>query len=228
MSRKPLAQPSSTVPPKSIFREYFETIVICVLFLVAARGFLFMQSKIPTESMVPTLLVGDYILVNRFIFGAPGDPPNRLLAQREIQRGDVVVFRFPEDPDVDYVKRVIGLPGDTVEVRNGVLFVNGVQPQEPQTNPNNPSPPTSHYPLTTVPAESYFCMGDNRGSSSDSRVWGFLPRSLVKGRAFFIWYSYDEVKNDHTNTGLKRWVSIGRKLINPQKIRFSRMFSRIH
>lgn len=214
-------------PPKSVLREYLETVVLCVLFLLFARGFVFMQSKIPTESMLDTLLVGDYILVNRFLFGGPGDGEAAWLGQRQIRRGDVIVFRYPGDPDIDYVKRVIGEPGDRVELRTGVVFINGRALSEPYLR-REAAESQASYREITVPPDSYFCMGDNRDHSLDSRAWGPVPRSLVKGRAFFLWFSYQEDKNDHLNTGLRRWASIGKKLVGfPTKTRWSRIFSRI-
>ena len=224
----PAAEPIVVrAPRKSVLREYLETVVVCVLFLLFARGFVFMQSKIPAESMLDTLLVGDYILVNRFLFGGPGDSPSAWLGQRAIRRGDVIVFRFPGDPDVDYVKRVIGEPGDRVELRTGVVYVNGRPLDEPYLRREAAESQASYHEVT-VPADSYFCMGDNRDHSLDSRAWGPVPRSMVKGRAFFLWFSYQEDKNDHLKTGLRRWVSIGKKLVGfPTKTRWSRIFSRI-
>lgn len=214
------------VPPKGILREYLETIVVAVLFLLFARTFVFMQSKIPTESMLDTLLVGDYILVNRFVYGAPGDQPAGWLGQRPIARGDVVVFRFPEDPDVDFVKRVIGLPGDVVEMSRGVVSVNGQPLDEAYVKPENREAMQSYGPIT-VPSDSYFALGDNRDNSRDSRAWGCVPRALVKGRAFLIWFSYKEDQNDHLRTGLARLISMARKALNPGRIRPERIFSRI-
>ncbi len=208
--------------PKTVLREYLETIVICVLILVFARSFVFMQSKIPTESMLDTLLVGDYILVNRFVFGAPDDSPLRLIGQRPIERQDVVVFRYPENPDVDFVKRVIGLPGDRVEIAAGDVFVNGERLEEPYLEKNERDLRYFFGPVT-VPDDGFFVMGDNRDNSRDSRVWGRVPRSLVKGRAFCIWYSYKEDRNDHLRTGLKRPYSIAKKIrYFPSRTRWGR------
>ncbi|MBP7146766.1 MAG: signal peptidase I [Acidobacteria bacterium] len=217
-------------PAKSVAREYLETIVVCVLFLLFARTFVFMQSKIPTESMLDTLLVGDYILVNRFGYGAPHDRALPLLGQEPIRRGDVVVFRFPEDPDIDFVKRVIGLPGETVQVSDWRVSIDGKPLAEPYIVPGNfDNPEGRYFGPVTVPADSYFCMGDNRDNSRDSRAWGFVPRSLVKGRAFFIWYSYEEDPNDHLRTGTKRIYSILKKLVYfPMRTRWSRIFDAVH
>lgn len=226
MSAKTTSETPATFPPKGVLREYLETIVVAVLFLLFARTFVFMQSKIPTESMLETLLVGDYILVNRFAYGAPGDQPVAWLGQKTIERGDVVVFRFPEDPDVDFVKRVVGVPGDVVAITRGVVSVNGTALVEPYVSAENREALQSFGPVT-VPPESYFALGDNRDNSRDSRAWGFVPRSLVKGRAFLIWFSYKEDQNDHLRTGVDRLISMARKLFNPGRIRPERIFSRI-
>ena len=158
---------AAKVPAKGMLREYLETIVVAVLFLLFARTFVFMQSKIPTESMLDTLLVGDYILVNRFVYGAPGDAPAGWLGQRPVACGDVVVFRFPEDPDVDFVKRVIGLPGDVVQMTRGVVTINGQPIDEKYVKPENREAMQSFGPVT-VPPDSYFALGDNRDNSRDS------------------------------------------------------------
>ncbi len=119
-------------PPKGLIRDYFETIVICVIFVVGARAFVFQQSKIPTGSMIPTLLIGDYIVVNKFIYAAHATPLEKaLLPMRDIQRGDIVVFKYPEEPEKDYIKRIIGLPGDVIEVRDKTVHINGQPLEEP-------------------------------------------------------------------------------------------------
>lgn len=207
---EPPQSPPRASLPKSLPREYLETIVVCVMILIFARTFVFMQSKIPTESMKDTLLVGDYILVNRYQYGAKGDLGFPWLGQREIRRHDVIVFRFPENPDVDYVKRVIGLPGDEVRMNQGMIFINGKPLDEPYVIPAHRRL-SSHMNPVIVPEDSYFALGDNRDNSRDSRAWGFVPRSMIKGRAFFIWYSYEEDPNDHLNVGTRRIVSILKK-----------------
>ncbi len=213
--------------PKSVVREYAETIVICVLLVMFLQGFVVMRSKVPTGSMLNTLLIGDYILINRNLYGSPGQPPARWLGQREIRRGDVIVFQSKEDPEIDLVKRVIGLPGETIELRRGRIFIDGQLLDEPYVLPeHNLALPSM--PPRVVPADSYFMMGDNRDNSRDSRYWGAVPRPLVKGRAFLIWWSYEEQRNDHLNTGFKRLVSIARKIPHLiSKTRWSRLFSRI-
>jgi signal peptidase I len=177
--------------PKGVLRDYIETIIVCVIFVIFSRTFVFQQSKIPSGSMEDTLLIGDYIMVNRFIYAPTSfDWERKLLPVRDVHRGDVVVFKFPAEPEIDYIKRIVGLPGDTVEVRDGYLFVNGTRANEPYVNPSYRHG-DSFGPIKVDPA-SYFAMGDHRDRSADSRVWGFVPQSLLKGRALLIWWSYDE------------------------------------
>ena len=149
------------IPAKGFWRENLETVLICVLFVLFARTFVFQQSKIPTGSMEDTLLVGDYILVNRFQY-APTlfDWERKLLPIRDIQRGDVVVFKFPRQVEIDYIKRVIGLPGDVVEVRGRIVLVNGEPLSESYTVLKGAMP--GHYGPVRVPSGYYFMMGDNR------------------------------------------------------------------
>lgn len=219
---------TASVPHRSVFREYFETIIVCVLVLVFARTFVFMQSKIPTESMVSTLLVGDYILVDNNLYGAPDDTPRSWLGQRDVARGDVVVFRFPEDPDTDYVKRVIGLPGEKIEVQRGRVLIDGRTLDEPYVAPEDIETHLN-FPPTQVPQGHYFMMGDNRDQSLDSRRWGFLPRPLIRGRAFLVFFSYEEERNAHLNTGLHAIASMLRKIPGlPTRTRWKRIGSVIN
>jgi signal peptidase I len=193
-------------PEKSIYREYYEALLIAVVFVNFARIFLFQAFKIPTGSMYDNLLIGDHIIVNKFTYGPQGgDSLEKLFAFREIERGDIVVFRFPKDRTIDFVKRVIGLPGDEVMIRDKVVYVNGVpldekyvvhdDPTVYQLHTRVPEPYRSRdqYGPLIVPKGHYFVMGDNRDRSNDSRYWGPVPRSLIKGRAFLIYWSFDAV-----------------------------------
>ena len=192
-------------PRKGILRDYFETIVVCVIFVIFSRGFVFQQSKIPTGSMENTLLVGDYIMVNRFAYAPAATSLERaLLPVRDVQRGDVIVFKFPEDPDTDFIKRVIGLPGDVVEMREGRTYVNGQLLDEPYMldSHRDYQPYRSPGP---VPPNCFFVMGDHRNNSRDSRYWGCVPRDLIRGRAFLVWFSYPEEPNEYTLRGMD-WV----------------------
>src|SRR5712692_6235940 len=187
---------------KSTFREYYEALLIAVIFVNFARIFVFQAFKIPTGSMEDNLKVGDHIIVNKFIYGPASDIWKRFLPLRDLRRGDVMVFRYPLQPDTDFVKRVIGMPGDTIEIRDKKVSINGKQLDEPyvihvdpRTYPLQPALPEPYRsrdqfgPYTVAP-DSYFAMGDNRDRSSDSRYWGTVPRSMIKGRAFLVYWSF--------------------------------------
>jgi signal peptidase I len=191
---------------KSTVREYYEALLIAVIFVNFARIFVFQAFKIPTGSMEDNLKVGDHIIVNKFIYGPfPNSPLQGLLPLRDIKRGDIIVFRYPLQPDTDYVKRVIGMPGDTVEVRDKKVSVNGHPLAEPyvihkdaavypaQQSLPEPYRSRDQFGPYTVPAGQYFAMGDNRDRSSDSRYWGTVPRTMIKGRAFMVYWSYHSV-----------------------------------
>jgi signal peptidase I len=187
---------------KSTIREYYEALLIAVIFVNFARIFAFQAFKIPTGSMEDNLKVGDHIIVNKFVYG-PGTTLGGMLPLREIRRGDIIVFRYPLNPDTDYVKRVIGLPGDTVEVHDKIVSINGKPMSEPyvihvdpRIMPSRPTLPEyggvrDQYGPYTVPDGQYFAMGDNRDRSSDSRYWGTVPRSMIKGRAFMVYWSFE-------------------------------------
>ena len=184
---------------KSVFREYFEALLTAVVLALFVRTFVFQAFQIPTGSMEPNLLVGDHLIVNKMIFAPTVTAAERaMLPGREIRRGDVIVFKYPEEPERDFIKRVIGLPGERLEVRKRKVYIN----DQPVEDPFAHLPPTSR-PLTdadlrqsygpvTVPAGQYFMMGDNRDNSQDSRFWGFLPASYIKGQALFIYFSFKE------------------------------------
>jgi signal peptidase I len=198
---------------KSVVREYFESIVIAVILALFVRTWVVQAFKIPTGSMENNLLIGDHLLVNKFIFGpTPLAIGRALLPVRPIRRGEVIVFKYPDEPDRDFIKRVIGLPGETIELRNKKVYVNGKPLDEPYVHFLTP-PSTDYQEVTssdvrenfgpvTVPVDQYFMMGDNRDNSSDSRYWGFLPRSYVKGKALLIYWSYESGREDYVDEGL--------------------------
>ena len=202
--------------PKPLLRDYLETILVCVVFVIFSRAFVFQQSKIPSGSMMDTLLIGDYIMVNRFVY-APRvfDWEEALLPLRPIRRGDVVVFKQPDEPEVDFIKRVVGTPGDIVELRDGFLFVNGTQIDEPyvQDEYRRRDPKRNLGPVEVL-ADQYFVLGDHRNQSADSRFWGQVPRSLIKGRALLIWWSYDEEAGKIYMSLPERLSSWGSKLVH--------------
>lgn len=199
---------------KSVVREYFESILIAVILALFIRTFVVQAFKIPTGSMERNLLIGDHLLVNKFVFGpSPTTVERLLLPEKNIGRGDIVVFKYPEDPERDFIKRVIGLPGETIEVRAKQVFIDGspldewyVHFERPPLSPSERHEVTSfdvreEYGPVTVPPDMYFVMGDNRDNSQDSRYWGFLPRSYVKGKALILYWSYEAQAGDYAGVG---------------------------
>jgi signal peptidase I len=192
---------------KSVVREYFESICVAVILAFFVRTFVVQAFKIPSGSMEPNLLIGDHLLVNKFVFAPALTPLERtLLPIDPIRRGDIVVFKWPKDPTRDFIKRVIGLPGDTIEMRNKKVYVNGQPLDEPYVHfiypPDVPASSALSddassdllrtFPPMMVPPDNYFMMGDNRDNSEDSRYWGFMPRDYVKGKALFVYFSFGE------------------------------------
>lgn len=183
---------------RSTLREYFEALLIAGIFLGFTNAFVFKTFYIPSASMEDTLLIGDHLFVNRFIFGAESSPLEQsLLPLRRVRRGDIVIFRSPERPGVDMVKRCVGVPGDTVQVSGKTLFVNGDAVDESgftihrdRSRARGGLRKRDDFGPYVVPADSYFCMGDNRDHSYDSRFWGPVPAHFVKGRAFVVYWSF--------------------------------------
>jgi signal peptidase I len=200
---------------KSVAREYFESLVVAVVLALFVRTFVFQAFKIPTGSMENNLLVGDHLIVNKMAFAPTLTSFERaILPERQIERGDVIVFKYPIQPDRDFIKRVIGLPGDTLELRRKRVHVNGVALDEPYVHyleqPSDSGPVRTgdlreEYGPVTVPEGQYFMMGDNRDNSEDSRYWGFMPESYVKGRALFIYFSVGGEAGDSSSVGGVRW-----------------------
>jgi signal peptidase I len=199
---------------KSTLREYFESIVIAVILALFIRTFVVQAFKIPTGSMENNLLIGDHLLVNKFALGPTASSLERaVLPVGTIKRGDVVVFKYPEQPERDFIKRIIGLPGETIELKQKKVYINGTPLDEPYVHflelpgsGNADSEVTSfdvreRYGPVTVPQNSYFAMGDNRDNSQDSRYWGFLPRDYIKGKALVIYWSYEAGREDYEETG---------------------------
>ena len=201
------------VRQKSIIREYAEAIAIALVLALFIRTFVVQAFKIPSGSMIPTLLIGDHILVNKFIYGIKNPFTGRVLIPVEdIHRKDVIVFKYPVNPDQDFIKRVIGIPGDTIQIKNKEVFVNG-EPfvvdsaifQNSLILSGQLQPRDNLGPIT-VPAHSYFVMGDNRDNSHDSRFWGYVPDKNIKGKAIIIYWSWDK-----ENFSV-RWNRIGKLL----------------
>jgi signal peptidase I len=183
---------------KSQAREWVESIVIALVLALFIRTFVVQAFKIPSGSMEPTLLVGDHLLVNKFLYGTKIPFTDiRVFPIREPEREDVIVFIYPVDPSKDFIKRVIGLPGDKVEIIDKKVNVNGKVIEDRHAHfaedmilPKG-SEPRDNFGPVTVPPDSYFVMGDNRDRSYDSRFWGFVKKSEIKGKAFIMYWSWD-------------------------------------
>jgi signal peptidase I len=200
-------------PSRTHWRENIEAILVAVLIALFIRTFVVQAFKIPSGSMKQTLLIGDHILVNKFIYGVKIPYLHKTIIPIETpQRGDIIVFKFPLDPSKDFIKRVIGIGGDVVESRDKQLFVNH-KPlthdhgfyTDPHIIPGNIRPRDNFGPIT-VPENSLFMMGDNRDESFDSRFWGFVDLKAVDGNAFIIYWSWD------SQNFRVRWSRLGRIL----------------
>src|SRR3979409_2237002 len=228
---------------KSTLRDYFESIVIAVILAFFIRTFVVQAFKIPTGSMEQNLLIGDHLLVNKFVFGPTASALERmLLPVGTVKRKDIVVFKYPEEPDRDFIKRVIGLPGEMVEVREKKVYINGQPLNEPYAHfLQPPSAPSEFHEVTsfdvrerygpvTVPANQYFMMGDNRDNSQDSRYWGFMPRENVKGRALLIYWSYEAGREDYEDEGAAATLKgLGSVFVHFfTRTRWDRMLRQIH
>jgi signal peptidase I len=220
MSKSESSTPAAFKKPW--YREYAEALFVAAILALIIRTFVVQAFKIPSGSMEDTLLIGDHLLVNKFLYGVQVPfVDGRYLTIRHPERGDVIVFEFPEDEGKnffqrrDFIKRIVGLPGDTVEVLEKKVLVNGVPyhiPQEIHKEDNIVTPgfgPRDFMPAIEVPEGHYFVMGDNRDRSYDSRFWGFVEESKIKGLAFIKYWSWDSQAN-----WLKkiRWNRLGRPI----------------
>lgn len=226
--RKTTNQPPGSdvsVSGKSATREYGEAFGIALILAIIIRTFFVQAYKIPSGSMEPTLLIGDHILVNKLIYGLrvpdslfgitfPGVPWGHYLFRFEtVHRGDVVVFVFPPDPTKDFIKRVIGIAGDTVAVKDGVVFLNGTKMPDPHAHfevseqDRSPVSPRDNFGPVTVPVGRLLMMGDNRDRSYDGRFWGFVDNDEVEGRAIVIYWSWD---NEGSGILPIRWDRFGK------------------
>src|SRR5580698_9175959 len=209
---------------KSWVAEYAESLLVTILLALFGTTFIVQAFKIPSQSMEPTLLVGDHLLVNKFIFEGRGAWYDKVLPYRPIRRGDIIVFKFPFDDHPHYVKRVIGLPGDRIRIVNQQVFINGDQLNEPYVvhDPTQDDSFADNFPPRTedfsryglrpewgddimnhvqhatliVPPDHYFVMGDNRDRSWDSRYWGFVDHAAIMGRPVLIYWSVEATSDD--------------------------------
>lgn len=191
---------------RKILKDYTESIVLAFILAIIIRAFIVQSFVIPSGSMLETLQIGDHILVPRFSYSLKIPYTHIALIEfSEPERGDIIVFEYPKDPSEDFIKRVIGTPGDTVEVRNKDVYVNGEKLDEPYVQHTDPNFQTMRDNMAprTVPKGKYFVMGDNRDESLDSRFWGFVDKSAVVGKAWMIYWSSNGLDNF-------RWNRIGK------------------
>ena len=198
---------------KNVIREYAEAIIIAILIALFIRTFVVQAFKIPSGSMKPTLLVGDHLLVNKFIYGVKIPFLRKTLIPIDTpERGDIVVFIYPVDRSKDFIKRVVGVAGDTITIKNKRIYINGA-PSDDGHGVHTDSlifpgslQPRDNFGPVTVPPGHIFVMGDNRDESYDSRFWGFVDLRDVLGKAFIIYWSWDRENSD------VRWKRMGRIL----------------
>ena len=226
----PVAAPVRPRAPNASYVDFLESLLVTILLALFLTTFILQAFKIPSQSMEPTLLVGDHLLVNKFIFEGNGAWYEKLLPYRPVRRGDIVVFKFPFDDHPHYVKRVIGLPGDRVRIINEQVYVNGTRLAEPYIvhDPSAADPFADNFPPSDaafarwglrpewadrimnsvrngeliVPADHYFVMGDNRDRSWDSRYWGFVDRHAIMGRPIVIYWSVEATAEDYNDRSL--------------------------
>jgi signal peptidase I len=256
--------PSQAAVPKALphqqvsVADFAESLLFTILIALFGMTFVVQAFKIPSQSMEPTLLVGDHLLVNKFIFEGTGAWYDKLLPYRAIRRGDVIVFKFPFDDHPHYVKRVIGLPGDRIRIADERAYVNDQPLSEPyvihdpaaQDPFDHNFPPVDPYAFEgmlrpewaavianyihngelVVPPDHYFVMGDNRDRSWDSRYWGFVDRDAIMGRPVVIYWSVDATAQDYDNQGVGGTLrGIFEALVHlPTSTRWHRLLREVH
>jgi signal peptidase I len=208
------------VRKKGKFREWAESLAFTVVFVLIFTSYIAQATQVPTESMKPTILVGDHFFLDKVAF--PANYPQALrpyLPRRTVNRGDIVAFKSPVDGNIPFVKRIIGLSGDTVMLREKTLFINGQSLEEPykihvdstvyEEDPWTPEElkVRDNYGPITVPPDSYFVMGDNRDNSNDSRYWGFIKRDELIGKPLFVYWSYESDPYVPGDKSISEWLA---------------------
>jgi len=200
---------------KNIFKEYIEPIIIAVLIALFVRSFVVQAFKIPSSSMEPTLLVGDYLLVSKFLYGIRNPfTDKKIFSYKKPQRGDIIVFIYPKDRSKDFIKRVIGQEGEKISIVQNKIYVNDQVVEDPWGHFAEKKAWSQYFPSmesfgpVVVPKDSLFVLGDNRDNSQDSRFWGFVHLDEVKGKAFIIYFSLDWYAKQVLNK--VRWVRLGK------------------
>jgi signal peptidase I len=238
--------------------DFLESLLVTILLVLFGTTFVVQAFKIPSQSMEPTLLVGDHLLVNKFIFEGHGAWYEKFLPYRPVRRGDIIVFRFPYDDHLHYVKRVVGLPGDRIRIIEQQLYINESPVAEPYVyhDPSSYDPLSENFPPPpghfiamglrpewasqirdylrdgelVVPPDHYFVMGDNRESSLDSRYWGFVDRRAIIGRPILIYWSVQATADDYADRSLLGSLRgiAGALLHLPSETRWNRMLRTVH
>ena len=239
-------------------RNYVGSLIVTIIVALFATTFIAQAFKIPSSSMFPALLVGDHLLVNKFVYGGVGKWYERVLPYRLIRRGDVIVFKYPYEDHPYYVKRVIALPGDRIRIAEQHVYIDGVALKEPYVvhDPSSADPYMFDFPprdpfiisgeippewertlrqdtrdgVLLVPANQYFVLGDNRDHSSDSRYWGFVPRDAIVGRPLFVYWSLKDAppENDASSVA-QQLANLARDILDiPARTRWNRMFHEVY
>ena len=234
-SKKTEEQPEEGLNP---WREHFLTIVVCTIIALFVTTYVVHPMSVPTPSMEPTILVGDRILVDKFTIRNGYIPGLPLLPSYTVQRQDIVVCKAPREPEILLVKRVVGIPGDTLEIRDKTIYINAQPLDEPykkhsdpnvypggNSNPLYGSMQRDNFKAITIPPDSYFVMGDNRDDSLDSRFWGFLPKDHLVGRPLIIFWSYQDPPDAHLRTSPTELIELyaQRLIFFLTRTRWSRM-----
>ncbi len=190
-------------PKKSKFREYAEALLIAIVLALLIRTFIVQAFKIPSGSMLETLQIGDHLLVTKFSYGVKMPfSDSYIIEGGEPAYGDIIVFEYPKDPNLDYIKRVVGLPGDSIEIKNKQFYRNGKEVKEDYIRHSDPKsifPTRDNFGPITVPDGEYFVLGDNRDDSQDSRFWGTVKKSAIRGKAWRIYWSANGFDNIRFN-----------------------------
>jgi signal peptidase I len=255
----PPAPPRKIVlPRRGGVAEFLEMLLVTMLLALFGTTFVVQAFKIPSGSMEPTLLIGDHVFVNKFIFEGSGAWYEKFLPYRDIRRGDIIVFKFPFDDHPHYVKRVIGLPGDRLRIVNGDVYIDGEFLREPYVvrHPASRDPYADNFPPSNrevlrfvarrewadqlfdhvrngeliVPPDHYFAMGDNRDLSADSRYWGFVDRDSIMGKPMVIYWSVRATSDDYRTRGVSSVLSgMGQTLLHLRaQTRWNRMLREVH
>lgn len=215
MITKNSSEKDIVIKKKSGLRENIEAILVAIILALFIRTFAVQAFKIPSGSMKQTLQIGDHILVNKFIYGVKIPYlETTIIPIKKPSRGDIIVFKYPENPDLDYIKRVIGVARDVVEIRNKQVYINSKRINDSFSVHMDPHifsagiSKRDNFGPVTVPEDSLFVMGDNRDNSTDSRFWGFVNLKAVRGKAFMVYWSWNKNNSDSV-LNYVRWNRIG-------------------